>query len=106
MAATYWKPALEMLEQYCGAVPVRSPARNHGAVPLPTVEEDGLTWILRGHHTGDGLVVGHEDQLAPGVRPVAAGGRGPRHVGAHVGRWALRLSRKASRVIAVERRTR
>ena len=35
VAATYWKPALEMLEQYCGAVPVRSPARNHGTVPLP-----------------------------------------------------------------------
>ena len=102
VAAAYWKPALEMLEQYCGAVPVRSPQRNHGTVPLPTVEEDGLTWILRGHHTGDGLVVGHEDQLAPVFDRLLPEGGVLADVGAHVGRWALRLSRKASRVIAVE----
>ena len=102
VAAQYWKPALEMLEQYCGAVPVRSPQRNHGAVPLPTIEEDGLTWILRGHHTGDGLVVGHEDQLAPVFDRLLPEGGVLADVGAHVGRWALRLARKASRVIAVE----
>ena len=102
VAATYWKPALEMLEQYCGAVPVRSQRRNHGAVPLPTIEADGLTWILRGHHTGDGLVVGHEDQLAPVFDRMLPEGGVLADVGAHVGRWALRLARKASRVVAVE----
>ena len=102
VAATYWKPALEMLEQYCGAVPVRSPSRNHGTVPLPTAEEDGLTWILRGHHTGDGLAIGHEDQLAPVFDRLLPEDGVLVDVGAHVGRWALRLARKASRVIAVE----
>ena len=102
VAATYWKPALEMLEQYCGAVPVRSQRRNHGAVPLPTIEADGLTWILRGHHTGDGLVVGHEDQLAPVFDRMLPEGGVLVDVGAHVGRWALRMAGKASRVVAVE----
>ena len=102
VAATYWKPALEMLEQYAGAVPVRSQTRNHGSVPLPTVDDDGLTWILRGHHTGDGLTVGHEDGLAPVFDRLLPEGGVLADVGAHVGRWALRLSRKASRVIAVE----
>ncbi len=102
VAATYWKPALEMLEQYAGAVPVRSQTRNHGTVPLPVVDDDGLTWILRGHHTGDGLTVGHEDGLAPVFGRLLPDGGVFLDVGAHVGRWALRMARRASRVIAVE----
>ena len=102
VAATYWKPALEMLEQYAGAVPVRSQTRNHGAVPLPTADDDGLTWILRGHHTGDGLAIGHEDGLAPVFDRLLPAGGVFVDVGAHVGRWALRMARKASRVYAVE----
>ena len=102
VAATYWKPALEMLEQYAGAVPVRSQTRNHGTVPLPTVDDDGLTWILRGHHTGDGLTVGHEDGLAPVSARLLPDGGVFLDVGAHVGRWALRVATPASRVIAVE----
>jgi FkbM family methyltransferase len=102
VVAQYWKPALDMLEQYCGAVRVRSQTRNHGAVPLPTATDDGLRWILRGHHTGDGLAVGHEDALAPVFGRLLPEGGVFLDVGAHVGRWSLRLARKASRVIAVE----
>ena len=91
VAATYWKPALEMLEQYAGAVPVRSQTRNHGTVPLPTVDDDGLTWILRGHHTGDGLTVGHEDGLASVFDRLLPDGGVFLDVGAHVGRWPSRL---------------
>lgn len=98
VAATYWKPALDMLSMFAGAEPVRA----GGAVPLPTAEADGLTWILRGHHTGDGLAVSHEDNLAPIFDQLLPQDGVFVDVGAHVGRWSLRLARKASRVVAVE----
>lgn len=98
----YWKPALEMLEQYAGAVPVRLPGRNHGTVPLPTAEADGLRWIQRGRNTDDWIAVSHEESLAPVLDGLLADGGVYVDVGAHVGRWALRLAAKASRVVAVE----
>ncbi len=98
----YWKPALEMLEQYAGAAPVRLQSRNHGSVPLPTVESDGLKWIQRGAHTDDWIAVNHEDSLAPVLSGLLPDGGVFVDVGAHIGRWALRLAAKASQVVAVE----
>jgi len=98
----YWKPALEMLEQYAGAVPVRPPDRNHGTVPLPTAEADGLRWIQRGGHTDDWIAVSHEESLTPMLDGLLPEGGVFVDVGAHVGRWSLRLAGKASRVVAVE----
>ncbi len=98
----YWKPALEMLEQYAGAVPVRPPNRNHGTIPLPTVEADGLRWFQRGRNTDDWIAVNHEEWLAPMLNGLLPDGGVFVDVGAHVGRWALRLAKKASQVIAVE----
>lgn len=98
----YWKPALEMLEQYAGAVPVRPPDRNHGTVPLPTMEADGLRWIQRGGNTDDWIAVNHEESLTPILDGLLPDGGVFVDVGAHVGRWALRLAGKASRVVAVE----
>ncbi len=98
----YWKPALEMLEQYAGAVPVRPPNRNHGTVPLPTAEADGLRWIQRGGNTDDWIAVSHEESLAPVLDGLLPDGGVFVDVGAHVGRWALRLAKKASWVVAVE----
>jgi len=100
--AQYWKPALEMLEQYAGAVPVRPPNRNHGTVPLPTVEADGLRWIQRGGNTDDWIAVSHEESLTPVLDGLLPEGGVFVDVGAHVGRWSLRLAGKASRVVAVE----
>jgi FkbM family methyltransferase len=98
----HWKPILEMLEQYAGAVPVRSQTRNHGAIPLPTAMSDGLRWIQRGGHTDDWIATGHEENLAPVLDSMLPEGGVFVDVGAHVGRWALRLAAKASRVKAVE----
>jgi FkbM family methyltransferase len=111
----HWRPVLSMLEQFAGARHVRPPRRDTGdvtldakiagvtlEVPLPTVEADGLKWLARGSHTDDWISVGHEDALAPTLDSLMPEGGVLLDVGAHVGRWALRLAAKASRVIAVE----
>lgn len=98
----YWKPALEMLEQYAGAAPVQPPGRNHGSVSLPTREADGLLWFQRGGNTDDWIAVNHEESLAPVLDQLLPDGGVYVDVGAHVGRWALRMAKKASKVIAVE----
>lgn len=98
----YWKPVLEMLEQYAGAVPVRPPNRNHGTVPLPTREADGMRWLQRGGNTDDWISVSHEESLTPVLDGLLPAGGMFVDVGAHVGRWALRLAGKASKVVAVE----
>jgi FkbM family methyltransferase len=73
-----------------------------GAVPLPAAESDGLRWLARGPHTDDWISVGHEDALAPVLDALMPPGGVFLDVGAHVGRWSLRLAAKAERVIAVE----
>lgn len=98
----HWKPAMEMLEQYAGAVPVRPPNRNHGTIPLPTREADGLKWIQRGGNTDDWIAINHEASLAPVLDGLMPDDGVYVDVGAHVGRWALRLAKKASAVVAVE----
>jgi FkbM family methyltransferase len=98
----YWKPALEMLEQFAGAAPVAPAGRNGGAVPLPTVEADGLRWIQRGGNTDDWIAVNHEESLHPILDGLLPDGGVFVDVGAHVGRWSLRLAGKASQVISVE----
>jgi FkbM family methyltransferase len=97
----YWKPVLEMLEQYAGAARVRPPG-NGGTVPLPVAEADGLKWLARGRHTDDWISVAHEDALAPVLDGLMPAGGVLLDVGAHVGRWSLRLAAKAEKVIAVE----
>lgn len=101
VVAQHWKPALDMLEQYAGVVPVRS-GNGHTGVPLPTREADGLRWIQRGGHTDDWIAISHEESLAPVLDRLLPDGGVLVDVGAHVGRWSLRLARKASRVVAVE----
>jgi FkbM family methyltransferase len=95
----YWKPAMAMLEQYAGAAPVHL---NGSAMPLPTVESDGLKWIQRATTTDDWIAVNHEDSLGPVMAGLLPDGGVFVDVGAHIGRWSLRLAKKASRVIAVE----
>jgi len=98
--AEYWKPLLDMLEQYAGARQVTIP--RPGEIPLPVREADGLKWIQRGGHTDDWIAIDHEDNLAPVLDEMLPEDGVFVDVGAHVGRWSLRLARKASRVVAVE----
>jgi FkbM family methyltransferase len=114
----HWLPVLAMLEQMCGARHVRPPVWREAprdadetgpgtagvqeGVPLPMVASDGLAWLARGPHTDDWISIGHEDALAPTLESMMPDGGVLLDVGAHVGRWSLRLAEKASRVIAVE----
>lgn len=100
VADRYWRPALDMLGQLAGAERVRAPKA--GSWPLPVREADGLKWVARGPHTDDWIAIGHEDALAPILDSLLPDGGVFADVGAHVGRWALRLAAKASVVYAVE----
>jgi FkbM family methyltransferase len=104
-----------MLAQYCGAERVRLPgprleASGQGLptgnvtspVPLPTAEAGGLTWIQRGQHTDDWIAGAHEDFLEPTLTGHLPEGGVFLDVGAHIGRWSLRMAKRAARVIAVE----
>jgi FkbM family methyltransferase len=100
----YWKPALATFENLLEAK--RADLARTGPRPQrrPQVREaDGLLWIDRGPGTGDGIGwQDHEKDLAPILARLLPDGGVFLDVGAHVGHWALRLARKASRVIAVE----
>jgi FkbM family methyltransferase len=107
VAEQYWRPVMGMLEQYAGAARVGSYTTTGvrpgtGTVELPTVEADGLRWLARGPHTDDWISVAHEDALAPVLDTLMPEGGVLLDVGAHVGRWSLRLAGKAAHVIAVE----
>ena len=100
----YWVPALAQLEQALAArreeaLRPRDGKRLHAQVR----EADGLLWLDRGPTTGDGI--GFADHEGPN-RTILEGLLPDEgvllDVGAHVGHWALRLARKASKVVAVE----
>lgn len=73
-----------------------------------TMLSDGFLWEAGGPETDDHLAYDpHEANLEPVMRELLADASvtGPKaflDVGAHVGRWSLRLSNQATRVIAVE----
>lgn len=100
VAEQYWRPVMGMLEQFAGAARVRP--FSEAGVRLPSAHADGLDWVARGGHTDDWIAVGHEDALAPVLDKLLPEGGVLLDVGAHVGRWSLRLAQKAARVVAVE----
>lgn len=66
------------------------------------VTADGLHWVKDGPHTDDHLGPDpHEANLEPVIRGLLGHGVFL-DVGAHVGRWALRMAGQAKKVIAVE----
>ena len=103
----YWKPVLDELEIALAArresldqVEALAPKRRSREA---IVESDGFLWIDRGDSSDDWVVKEqHESWLRPIFdREVPEGGV-VLDVGAHVGRWSLRLAERAERVIAVE----
>jgi FkbM family methyltransferase len=98
---TYWRPALAKFE---GAL---EHARADLGKPAPKTEQirqsDGFLWLDRGDNTDDWVgYLDHERWLKPILHDVLPEGGVLLDVGAHVGRWAIRLAGKCSQVIAVE----
>jgi FkbM family methyltransferase len=102
----YWAP---MLERFAGGLESRRKdlAARRALVPAgrrPKVREaDGLLWIDRGPQTGDELGFNdHESWLWPVLDGLLPQDGVFLDVGAHVGRWSLRMAHRASQVVAVE----
>lgn len=100
----YWKPVLgrfaDALAKRAEEAAALAGRRERQAVIR---EADGLLWLDRGAQTGDALgFADHEAQNGRILDSLLPEGGVFLDVGAHVGHWALRLARKASRVIAVE----
>jgi FkbM family methyltransferase len=88
----YWKPVLEELEAEAGSGDWHRIMRH-----------SGFRWLVdNANACGDVLGLGHEEYLDPQVLGLLPEGGVFLDVGAHVGHYTLRASRKASRVIAVE----
>lgn len=102
VAITYWEPALKQLQAAVDAA--REAAIKPKPVAAATVREaDGFLWLDRGQGTDDWIGwSGHESTLAPVMEDLLPEGSVFVDVGAHIGRWSLRMSRRASRVWAVE----
>lgn len=69
------------------------------------VERDGFTWAAAGEDGADDNDLGyepHEAVLEPVLRELLGAGGVFLDVGAHVGRWTVRLAGRARKVIAVE----
>jgi FkbM family methyltransferase len=100
----YWEPALKTLAEACerrAADAARPPSA--GTLTTRIREADGFAWIERGNRTDDWIGWSHhEDTLAPVMAGLLPEGGVFLDVGAHIGRWSLRMSRRASMVYAVE----
>jgi FkbM family methyltransferase len=100
----YWVPALTKLSEALEARRVErlTPTNGHRQ-PVRVRESDGLLWLDRGDGTDDWVAYADHE---PWVRPILEGllpaGGVLLDVGAHVGRWSLRMADRASKVVAVE----
>jgi FkbM family methyltransferase len=104
IAAEYWDPALKQLEM---ALERRreDQAKTPDAGSMVTVlrRDDGFLWLERGNRTDDWIGWSrHEETLQPVMEELLPEGGIFLDVGAHIGRWTLRMSRRASHVYAVE----
>jgi len=104
ITAEYWVPALKAIE---ASIQRRREDLLRIADPDELTPQfrtsDGFTWIERGSRTDDWI--GHSDHesgLAEIMDRVMPDGGVFLDVGAHIGRWSLRMARRASQVFAVE----
>lgn len=66
-------------------------------------QADGFWWVMGGPDTDDHLgPAPHEANLEPFLKALLGHGHPFLDVGAHVGRWSIRLSPQASHVVAIE----
>lgn len=106
IAETHWRPVLadlqQALEDRRRDVTVRRsfarPARRERIT-----EMDGYFWLDRGQDSDDWVTTAdHENWLWPIWDRLLPQGGVLLDIGAHVGRWSIRMHTRASRIIAVE----
>jgi len=102
--AEYWEPALKQLEV---AVDERRDAATRP--PDPTTLDmrirpaGGFLWVERGNRTDDWIGwSAHEETLQPVLEDLLPEGGVFLDVGAHIGRWSVRMAGRASKVFSVE----
>ncbi len=98
----YWRPVLARFSETLAAM--AEEARKPQPLPAPKIREaDGLLWLDRGGRTDDWVAYAdHEPWLKPILGGLLPEGGVFLDIGAHVGRWSLRLAGRAAEVIAVE----
>jgi FkbM family methyltransferase len=104
VAEKYWAPALTRLE---AAIDERREAASkppaESSLRSTVKEADGFLWLDRGSRTDDWIGwTNHEDTLKPVFDELLPEGGVLLDVGAHIGRWSIRMSRRASWVFSVE----
>lgn len=108
--AEHWEPVLKQLEEAVdGAREAANRPPDPDSLEMRIRPADGFLWIERGSRTDDWIGwSSHEDtltevmeELLPEGSVLVEGGVFL-DVGAHIGRWTVRMSRRASRVFAVE----
>jgi FkbM family methyltransferase len=104
VAAEYWEPALKQLEVAVEARRAAAEKPPDAATLTTRVREvDGFLWLDRGSRTDDWIGYSrHEDTLQPVMEELLPEGGVFLDVGAHIGRWSVRMARRASQVFAVE----
>jgi FkbM family methyltransferase len=100
----YWVPVLERLDAALAERRAALWAPPDPAKLKQTLRAvDGLLWIDRGKGTDDWVAVSdHEETLTPVMEKHLPYGGVFLDVGAHIGRWSLRMAHRAHKVFAVE----
>jgi FkbM family methyltransferase len=100
---TYWKPVLDKFEEALEARKQDVKTMVLKPPPPKIKESDGWVWLDRGDRSDDWVAfTDHESWLQPVLYNLFPKDGVLLDVGAHVGRWSIRLSPIASKVIAVE----
>jgi FkbM family methyltransferase len=107
IAELHWRPVLadfaQALEDRRRDVEVRRSFARRVQVRERVVEADGYFWLDRGEGSDDWVTTAdHENWLWPIWDRLLPDGGVLLDVGAHVGRWSIRLAPRADRVLAVE----
>lgn len=101
----HWKPVLERLEEALERrrVELTAPPVPDDLTRRKLVESGGFVWMARGKRTDDWVAFSdHEATLQPVLEAMIPEGGVFLDVGAHVGRWTIRMSTRADHVYAVE----
>jgi FkbM family methyltransferase len=100
----YWQPALKQLEEAVdGRLAAAKRPPDPDSLEMRIRSAGGFLWVERGNRTDDWIGwSSHEDSLQSVIEGLLPEGGVFVDVGAHIGRWTVRMAGRCSRVYAVE----